>query len=348
MLLPQLRHFTLFALFIALVVSSSVGCGSRVSMRRINSAQRKPGNVWVFFTVKKGKAPVPGLTAEDFGIYEDDSRVSSFESQQIIQNPQVASVMYTALLLDVSGSITESGQIDALVDAAELFIERVGKTQKVAVYAFDGAKKLHAVVPFTAAEGRLQGGLNALRRYKPRDLSTNLHGAVVQGLRRLDKGLSRDKRPLKFGTLVVFSDGSDRAARVSRREMLNALSEPRHRDYEIFAIGIGEEAELEQARLQDIGRNGTELAFERGKIKIVFDRIATQIESHSKRFYLLSYCTPARKGPHTVRIVLNKPERQLRGELSYSFSADGFGPPPRCRPERKPTFNLKNVGEAGQ
>lgn len=313
-------------------------------MTRINSAQRKPNNVWVFFTVQKGSDPVPDLQAEDFEIYEDNSRVSSYESQQIIQNPQVASVMYTALLLDVSGSITESGQLDGLVDAAELFIDRVGKTQKVAVYAFDGAKKLHAVVPFTRAEGRLKGGLKALRRYKPKDLSTNLHGAVVQGLERLDRGLAKDKRPLKFGTLVVFSDGSDRAARVTRREMLQSLRAPRHRNYEIFAIGIGEEAELERARLRDIGRDGTEEAYERGKIKIAFDKIASQIESHSKRFYLLSYCTPARRGAHTVRIALNKPERKLKGELSYSFSADGFGPPPRCRPERKPAFKLDDLG----
>src|SRR5688572_14959274 len=111
------------------------GCAAPLQLTLINSEQRKPNNVWVFFTAQKGEEPIAGRSAEDFRIYEDDGLVSRYESKQVIQNPEVAAVMYTLLLLDVSGSITESGQIEPLVDAAELFSERVGKTQKVAVYA---------------------------------------------------------------------------------------------------------------------------------------------------------------------------------------------------------------------
>jgi hypothetical protein len=308
----------------------------------INSEQRKPNNVWVFFTAQKGEEPVAGRSAEDFRIYEDDGLVSRYESKQVIQNPEVAAVMYTLLLLDVSGSITESGQIEPLVDAAQLFSERVGKTQKVAVYAFDGAQQLHPIVPFTQAEQAVRGGLEGLRRYKPRDPSTNLHGAVVQGLERLKKDLDRDPRPLKFGTLVVFSDGADRAARVSRDEMRAAIDDPAYEHYELFAIGIGEPEELEQAKLSDIGRDGTEQGADRAKVKDAFDRIAGKIESHAKRFYLLSYCTPARGGEHVVRIELDGGELGS-GSLEYSFQAADFGPPPDCNPERAPTFSLKNV-----
>jgi hypothetical protein len=79
-------------------------------------------------------------------------------------------------------------------------------------------------------------------------------------------------------------------------------------------------------------------------VKEAFDRIAGKIENHSKRFYLLSYCTPARSGEHVVRIELND-EHVGKGSLEYSFQATGFGPPPECNPERPPTFSLKNVAE---
>lgn len=316
------------------------GCGSSLNVSRINSAAGKPNNVWVFFTVEKGEEPVGGLSATDFEIYEDEQRVSEFESQQTIQNPEVAAVMYTLLLLDVSGSVTESGQADALVDAAQVFTERVGKSQKVGVYAFDGENKLHSVVPFTETKGSVQGGLDGLRKYRPKDPSTNLHGAVVMALARLKSDLERDPRPLKFGTLVVFSDGTDRAARLTRQEMIEEIEKPQYESFDIFAIGLG--AEMEEAKLQDVGRDGTELAAAQEKVKGAFDRIAERIETHMKRFYLLSYCTPARKGAHRVKIVA-KTRDGHQGALEYTFNADGFGPPPACNPERKPSFNLKDT-----
>ena len=97
---------TVIALFAAGLL---LACAS-LNVSRINSAQAKPNNVWVFFTVQDGDEPVAGLTADDFEIYEDEELVSKFESRQTIINPDVAAVMYTLLLLDVSGSITESGR----------------------------------------------------------------------------------------------------------------------------------------------------------------------------------------------------------------------------------------------
>lgn len=339
---PRTLRPLALALLIAALSAPALGCGGGMKMTVINSEQKKPNNVWVFFTVEKGKEPVAGLTAKDFKIYEDDSLVSPFESKQTIQNPEVAAVMYTMLLLDVSGSITESGQIDRLVDAAEKFTERIGKTQKVGVYAFDGDKKLHSVVPFTSTQGSVKGGLNGLRNYKPKDPSTNLHGAVVEGIETLHEGLKKEDKPLKFGTLVVFSDGADRAARVSRDEMMEALNKEEYEKYERFAIGIGPKAELERAQLDDIGRDGTEKGNDASKVNEVFDKVAKRIEAHTKRFYLLSYCTPARKGKHEVRIQVDHKDKGS-GDLEYTFNADGFGPPPDCDPERKPTFSLEEV-----
>lgn len=321
----------------------SLGCGPKLQVTRLNSDHKKPNNVWVFFTVEEGEEPVAELTAEDFAIYEDEKLVSTFESQQTIQNPEVAAVMYTLLLLDMSGSITESGSADIVVDAAKSFVERVGKSQKVAVFAFDGDKKIRSVVRFTEAKGSVEGGLEGLRSYKAKDPSTNLHGAVVQGLDVLRKALDKDKRPLKFGTVVVFSDGTDRAARVTKEEMTEALGQSDYRDFEIFAIGVG--GEIEEQSLGEIGRDGTELVEDGSNVQEAFERVARRIEAHAKRFYLLSYCTPARNGEHTVRIEAQadrnaKGRARKTGSVSWTFDATGFGPPPACDPSRKPAFKL--------
>ncbi len=334
--------------FIPLVLASSLavaGCSNNLTVTRLNSEQAKPNNVWVFFTVERGDEPIAGLQADNFQIYEDDSLVSAYESQQVIQNPEVAAVMYTLLLLDMSGSVTESGQADLLVDAASMFSERVGKTQKVGVYAFDGDEKLHSVVPFTEASGSVDGGLEGLRGYKPKDPSTNLHGAVPLALEELQESLAKDKRPLKFGTLVVFTDGTDRAGRVTRDAMLEAIERDAYAHYEIYTIGVG--AELEKSGLDNIGRDGTELASDPGAVRDAFERVAKRIEDHTKRFYLLSYCTPARKGGHQVRIEAierdEKGRKRGSGFLEWEFNADTFGPPPQCDPKREPKFSLEKV-----
>ena len=338
-----------FPLLLAAAVGST-GCTS-LQVSRINSAEAKPNNVWVFFTVENGDEPVAGMEAEDFEIYEDDQLVSKFESKQTIQNPEVAAVMYTMLLLDMSGSITESGESDALVDAATLFTEKVEQSQKVGVFAFDGSEDIKSVVPFTEAKGSVEGGLEGLRTYKAKDPSTNLNGAVVQGLETLHEALEKDKRPLKFGTLVVFTDGTDRAGRVSGEEMQEALDDGKYVDYEIYAIGVG--AELEEGQLDSVGRDGTELASDSERMDEAFQRVATRIEQQSKRFYLLSYCTPSRKGEHRVRIEAKPKDEKGKvrgtGSLEYTFQADDFGPPPECNPERAPTFRMdKNLSPAAE
>lgn len=326
----------------ALLLGSSllIGCGG-LTVKVHEQDAKKPNNVWMFFSVKDGDNGVANLTADDFVIYEDDKLVSKFESKQVIQNPEVSAVMYTMLLLDFSGSITESDSANAVVDAAKAFSDRIGERQKVAVFVFDGEEKIHSVVPFTEAKGSVEGGLEGLRTRKPRDPSTNLHGAVVQGLQELKTGLDKDQRPLKFGTLVVFSDGTDRAARVSRQDMMKEIDHPDYEDYELYAIGVG--AEIDKSDLENIGRDGTELATDKAKVQEAFDRVAARVESHMKSFYLLSYCTPARNGVHEVTVeVRTKEDKSGKGETN--FDASGFGPPPDCNPETPPTFDVKRGG----
>lgn len=320
-------------------LTAATGCASGgLDLKLVQSTANKPSNVAVYFAVdRKDGTPVGGLQADDFVIYEDEAVVSKFESKQTILNPEVAAAHYTLLLVDMSGSVTDSGQVPAVVEAAEVFARKLNESQKVAVYAFDGSTELFPVVRFTTSEGAAQGGLKALERFRPRDPSTNLHGAVVKGIELLESELSRATPPLRFGTLVVFTDGTDRAGRVSAEQMKKALEQT---EFEVFAIGLG--AEISEKDLKKIGKSGTALAENKDEVVAAFAQVAQKIDAHTKRFYLLSYCTPARAGEHEVRIEAHEKDQNGRsirkGSLRYKFRADGFTPD--CDPNTPPKFDI--------
>lgn len=312
------------------------GCG--LTITRVQTAADEPSNVAVYFKVEdQNGEPVGGMTAEQFEIYEDDELVSIHESKQTILNPEVAASHYTLLLVDMSGSVTESEDFPMISEAATLFTSQVEANNKVAIYAFDGSEKIHKISDFTGSAGGAQARANSLAGFSPKDPSTNLNGAILQGLEVLDEGLEKAENPLRIGTLVVFTDGTDRAARVSEAEMLGAV---RDTPYDVFAIGLGEE--LSEKDLQQIGKSGTALARDSSEIKTAFETIGKRIEQMTKSYYLLSYCTPARAGTHTVTITgKHMPEgkkKEVTGSLETEFDATGFDK--GCDPNTKPNFDI--------
>jgi hypothetical protein len=316
-----------------------MGCGGGgLKLTSIKSAQNRPSNIAVYFKVQtSGGEPVGGLTASEFRIYEDGSLVSEGESKQTILNPEVAASHYTLLLVDMSGSITSDPQaVDTLVEAATAFTERVEKSQKVAVYAFDGSTELHPISPFTSAGGA-KSGIKSLGSYKAEDPSTNLNGAVVKGLAELQRALSQAEHPMRFGTLVVFSDGTDRANRVSKDDMRKAVEDSK---YEIFAIGLGKE--MQESELRDVGKDGTAKADDKASVVKAFDTIGARIEGATKSYYLLSYCSPSRAGKHEVRIEAVHKEAdgktEKSGSVTSEFDASGFTH--GCDPNTPPHFDL--------
>jgi hypothetical protein len=126
--------------------------------------------------------------------------------------------------------------------------------------------------------------------------------------------------------------------------MKDELGKDEYEHYDMFAIGVG--AEIQKAQLEDIGRDGTELATDQAKVKEAFEKVAARIERHMKRFYLLSYCTPARKGTHEVKIEAISKDPEGSGDVEWEFNSDGFGPPPDCNPDTPPAFDLKATAPA--
>jgi VWFA-related protein len=317
----------------AIALSIAACGGSGLKLTRIDSSHQRPSNVAVYFTVETDDGePVAGLTADAFRIYEDGNLVSVHESKQTILNPEVAAAHHAILLVDMSGSVTESDDVPTIVAASTAFADRIGKYQRMAVYAFDGRPQLTKLADFTGDSGQLATGIARLDSFEPKDPSTNLNGAVLEATKILDRQMRRAREPLVFGTLIVFSDGSDRAARVSRQDLHAALDEFPH---DIYVIGVGEE--IDEDELTAIGRSGAILTKNRAEITSAFEQMAARVEAASRRYYLLGYCSPARHGAHEVTIEANANGRS--GSLRYDFDARGFTAP--CDPEKPPRFDTR-------
>jgi hypothetical protein len=241
----------------------------------------------------------------------------------------VVAARYALLLVDMSGSVVSSPEINRLVEAAVNFSKRVGSFQKVAVYAFDGSPHITPIVGFGAPS--VETAINSLAWYRPKDPSTNLNGAVVEAIKVLGHQLDHASAPLRFGTLVVFTDGTDHAGRVKDQVLREAVAEA---PVDVYAIAVGGEVNASEVRA--IGRSGTFTSKDPQDIARGFEEIARRIEGFTRRYYLLSYCSPARAGHHQVEIQAVK--GGLSGRLSYDFKADGFGP--NCDPNQKPAFDV--------
>ena len=161
----------------------AAGCAG-LKLQLVDHSVHKPSNVAVYFTVEtRNGQPVANLTPQDFKIYEDKQPVSVLESKQTILNPEVAAIHYTLLLIDMSGSVVDSGEMPALIQAASHVrgpggpVPEGGGLHVRRQPAPDAGRAVRRQRPRAAC--------GALATRRPRDPSTNLNGAVIEGVRVL-------------------------------------------------------------------------------------------------------------------------------------------------------------------
>jgi hypothetical protein len=291
--------------------------------------------------------PVSGLDATAFEISEDGRPISSYESKRTIRAKGQRYRMSSLLLLDLSGSVLESGQFPALKEAAERYVQTVlvnaGEGQRVGVMTFDGREKPELLVEFTDDQAKLLAGLATLERrecsadaecagfpdrrtcsaWRCVDDSTNLNGAIVQALDTLDSQFTLEPGiSWRDASLVVFTDGTDQSARVSQ---MKALERTRTARPHLFTVGLG--GEVDEQALRSFGKDGYFAAAQPDQLASSFETIARRITGMANRFYLLEYCSPKRNGKHSLKIsaTIEQPNGlPLAGSLSGDFDATGF------------------------
>jgi hypothetical protein len=306
-----------------------------------------PSRVSWFFRVETcSGTPVAGLSATQFEIYEDEKKVSAFESQQRVAAKGERFRLYSVVLLDMSGSMLRSGDFPQLQSAASSYLETVlsggGDGHRVALLTFDGRAEPQMVVPFTSNLTALKMGLNGLSQsecstaadcagfsdrrtcagFRCVDDSTNLNGAIVKSLATLNQETAQAEVPWRDGALVVFTDGTDQAARVSAVAALEAV---RKSSQHVFSIGLGGEVDVET--LRGVGKDGYWPVSKAEQLIPAFSEIAARISGLANRFYVLEYCSPKRSGRHSLKVVASvETERDglMSGSLTGQFDATGF------------------------
>ena len=288
------------------------------SFRLLNGETSKPAVVKLYFQLKTcDGVPVAGMAPEDFVIKEDGKDVSIYESDQKTITDPKSFKLATVLLVDMSGSILASGSLPSLQQAARAFVSTVGSGQSTAIYTFDGRADLQPLVDFTEDVEALKAGIDSLSAYEVVDKSTNLNGAILNGLGVLDqiKQQHEGAGVLFAGSLAVFTDGTDQAGRVSDGQAVSATQSTEHA---VFSIGLG--GEVDQGHLSSLGKEGAYFADDVDALESTFVQAATDIEALAKSYYILAYCSPKRAGSHTIELSLVG----SNGSLDYPFGADGF------------------------
>jgi hypothetical protein len=320
-----------------LAVLCLFGCAS-LELKKIDLSARPPSNVVVYFTVDRspGGDPVPGLTADKFRITENNRKLSPVDTQQTLLDRRLVATNDVLVLVDMSRAMTKSKALAMLDSAIDNFVLKLGTETTVGVYAFDGGEDIVPIIPLPTAtqagKPKAPPGENPrLIDFEQRDPSANLHGAVRVALETLTDALEKAPKPLHFGSLVVISAGPDRADRVSQAKMLKAIQ--RASKLDLFAIGLG--ADIDKDEIKQIGRTFTVLEPELPNVKRQLDAMADRLLQRARRFYLLSYCSPARRGKRQLKIEATAADG-ASGTLETKFDAEGFGP--KCDPEKEPSF----------
>jgi hypothetical protein len=335
-----------------------VGCGPQVEElpvylqfsqpggEKVTTTQ--PGKVSAFFSIATSTGqPVSLLTGDNFEILEDGNPVSPYESRRTIQPKGQKYQMDSMVLLDFSGSILRSNSWPVVRDAATRYVTtvlaRAGDGQRVAIYTFDGRAAPQQVVGFTADKVALLDGLKSLElkqcdssaqcaanteartcaAFRCVDDSTNLNGALVRAIELVEaQSAAQTNVEYKDSSLVVFTDGTDQAARVSHASV---LAKVRATPVHVFTVGLG--TEIDRTVLENYGKDGFYLANAPSELAIAFAKIAEKVAGLANRFYLLEYCSPKRSGRHELKLIarLGTPGAgELVGSMTREFDATGF------------------------
>jgi hypothetical protein len=323
--------FTISTLFLLFAGCGKDSGGNGIEMELIETNTELPAKIRLFFRVDLGENELfTTLSQSDFEIYEDNSLISTLESQAQIQNESGDYLYSSVLLLDLSASVLQSTELPRVKDAAVSFVENVMPdtdeegygSREMAVFWFDGEADIHVLEPFNTNRDDIISAIYGVDENISIDASTNLNGAVIQGLTVLEARLSEmtlDPNLSTAGSMVIFTDGTDQAGREPASAALSAIRSL-NSQYSVFTIGLGDE--IDETMLRNFGPDGFELAPNSFGLNAAFLEVAKRVESAAGSFYVLEYCSPKRSGEHTIKLRALFENRV--GTFSTKFRADGF------------------------
>jgi Ca-activated chloride channel family protein len=261
------------------------------------------------------KRLVPGLTQDDFEIYDDKKKVDITLFDNEVRPITVA------VMLDTSASMTLA--LDLLKAAAEQFIIRLLPEDRAKVGAFNDKIQL--------LPGAFIGDRDELIAILKDDLQfgnpTRLWDAVGASLDAL-QGIEGRR------VVLVFTDGDDTGSQMGRGDALKAAQ---RQETMVYAIGLQSDYFNGQYRVRtkpDRGLKG--LAEETGggyfeltksaELGSTFSRVAQELHSQ----YLMGFSPEVLDGKeHKLEVRVKKPGMSARARKSYIASPEALGGPGR-------------------
>ncbi len=295
-----------------------------------NEYTTPPAKVSVFFKVQeKDGTPVAGLLDSDFSIFEkgrndDDARLISSDegARQIAPRAQLFAYN-TLLILDLSGSVTNNN-LPQLKEASKQFVRAIipennDQSIKISVHWFDGENRLHKLTDFLGNRLALSTAIDAITPDISSDNSTDLFGAVIKGIDVVQEALYENDDRITAASMVVFTDGTDQAARHTREQAYEGVEAAKER-MTFYTIGLG--SEIDEDVLSKIGVNSFEFASNTEKLIETFERIARRVSDDANSYYLFEYCSPKRNGVNNLTLEAIKGNK--KGSTNTTFNAGGF------------------------
>ena len=286
-----------------------------------------PSGVAMFFSAEDCAGnPLTDLTASDFVVNEDGTRLSSESSTTLLT--RVGPQVFVSLVLDVSSSTRAF--LPQLIAAASQFVTTLqterGLPVQISLQVFAGESSLTQWQAPTLDTARLLARLDALTSYRPVDpSSTNLYGAVVSALARqatAQEAFTARNAGGAFtsGYVVLFTDGGDTSGLATQAQALAAVRASTNR---MLAVGLAG-GDAMPAVLEALAPGGVVTAPSTATLTREFNALATRIAGQFRTTYLLGYCSPRRTGMHTVTVGVTG--GTTMPIATYEFSATGFGP----------------------
>ena len=337
-----------YRFLVALLTLWLAGCATVNTVLRggakietIEMSAEPPGQVAVVLTAEAAEEPLDRLMSSSFKVYEDGTLVEPSASKQTLLEPDRVMAFHTLLLLDLTGEAARPPNRAALARATAAFVDLVRRTQSVSVYAFDGSPTPVKLGEFSqGADFGPLGSVSEVESFQARDDSRDLRSNVIEALKQLNARLMQDLKPLRAGTLVVFTQGPDLAGRVEEDAFYANVGATKR---DVVVIHTDKEPEHEVERLGNRGMIHLDQIPNAGP---TFERAAIRVGALKDRHYLLSYCSPSRAGKRLLRIdvtAFDKEGNEKRGSVSSEFDSTGFGP--GCDANSTPRFGPAVAGE---
>ena len=175
----------------------------------------------IFSALEGNDRPVPGLTIDDFLVFEDRKPQKIEYFSQLTEGSDIP--LTIALLIDTSGSVRS--KLDDEKETAAEFLRSILRKSKDEALIIQFDSEVRLVQDFTDDTERLVRTLNSLEAGN----STSLYDAIYLAVEEKLKGEVGRK------VIVVITDGDDTASKLKKEDAIDAAQRA---DVLIYGIGV--------------------------------------------------------------------------------------------------------------